>query len=80
MSASSTATLKRMDEAAWPRAVRIRTRAQAQSAAAMCPQDRGVPLRGWATMLLLMLMSAGAAVAASYAHVCRAMWFVGRTD
>lgn len=33
-------------------------------------------------MLLLMLMSAGAAVAAGmpHAHVCRAMWFVGRTD
>lgn len=63
---------------AWLRAVRIRTRAQVQSAAAMCPQDhRMACLEGWATMLLLMLLQF---VAASLLHVCQAMWFVGRTD
>lgn len=48
----------------------------AQSAAAMCPQDHGVPRRVGNIMLLLMLLL----WAASLLHVCQAMWVVGRTD
>lgn len=63
---------------AWLRAVRIQTRAQAQSAAAMCPQDhRMACLEGCATMLLLMLLLSWLRVCFMYV---KPMWFVGRTD
>lgn len=78
MSASSTATWPQRMNEAWFRAVRIRIRTQAQSAAAMCPQDQRMAwLEGWSTMLLLMLLHF---VAASLLHVCQAMWSVGWTD
>lgn len=45
MSASSTATWQRMNEA-WFRSCQDSDPGPAQSAAAMCPQDHGVPRRG----------------------------------
>lgn len=47
----------------------FRTRTQAQSAAAMCPQDQRMAcVGGWSTMLLLMRQQF---VAASLLHVCQ---------